>query len=174
MNKKTTVQACPVLVRVSEPGSNTGMHAELAICKCREREHVHVSSLSFFFYKENAGFWEQGNNQKQLHTYYIWSHSCLCDVMTNINKWMKKGAGKRQRKGWGDDWALMMPAAAMLSAGRRSSQAASWEPAADERWGEWWGRPRQKAHKKSHRSQLSEYYTVLDSFSLSHSSLFLT
>ena len=49
MNKKTTVQACPVLVRVSEPGSNTGMHAELAICKCREREHVHVSSLSLFF-----------------------------------------------------------------------------------------------------------------------------
>ena len=48
MNKKTTVQACPVLVRVSEPGSNTGMHAELAICKRREREHVNVSSLLFF------------------------------------------------------------------------------------------------------------------------------
>ena len=78
MNKKTTVQACPVLVRVSEPGSNTGMHAELAICKCREREHVHVSSLSFFSIKKTQAFENKGTIKSNCtHTIYEVILACV-------------------------------------------------------------------------------------------------
>ena len=87
MNKKTTVQACPVLVRVSEPGSNTGMHAELAICKRREREHVNVSSLLFFFYKKTQAFEKKGTIKSNCISLYIYEAIlAVCDVKTNINK----------------------------------------------------------------------------------------
>ena len=88
MNKKSTMQAsraCPGVGTGVKHGP--GMHAELAICKRREREHVNVSSLLFFFYKKTQAFEKKGTIKSNCISLYIYEAIlAVCDVMTNINK----------------------------------------------------------------------------------------
>ena len=72
MNKKSTMQAsraCPDVGTGVKHGP--GMHAELAICKRREREHVNVSSLLFFSIRKHRLLRRREQSKATAHILYM-------------------------------------------------------------------------------------------------------